>query len=161
MRNKTCCFTGHRNIAPEDYPLMKKRLYEEIEKLILAGYTFFGAGGALGFDTEAALAVLNLKSIYPHIKLILILPCITQTRGWSKHDAEIYEDIKNRCDKYVYTSKDYVYGCMQRRNRHMIDHSSVCIAYMLKSRGGTAGTVGYAGVRDTCVINIAGNKMKM
>ena len=68
---------------------------------------YFGAGGALGFDTLAAQCVLSLRKRYPHIKLILVLPCITQTKGWSKNDIAIYEEIKSQADKVVYTSHDY------------------------------------------------------
>ena len=39
-----------------------------------SGYLYFGAGGALGFDTLAAQTVLDLKKDYPQIKLILVLP---------------------------------------------------------------------------------------
>lgn len=61
--------------------------------MIKEGYLYFGAGGALGFDTIAAFAVLKLKKRYPNIRLILVLPCLDQTRGWSREDVEIYEDI--------------------------------------------------------------------
>ena len=47
-------------------------------KLIKNGYSYFGAGGALGFDTIATQTVLHLKERYPHTKLILVLPCIDQ-----------------------------------------------------------------------------------
>ena len=66
---------------------------------------YFGAGGALGFDTLAAQCVLSLKNQYTHIKLILVLPCITQTKGWSENDIAIYEEIKSQADKVVYTSR--------------------------------------------------------
>lgn len=56
---------------------------------------YFGAGGALGFDTLAAQCVLSLRKRYSHIKLILVLPCTTQTKGWSKDDIAVYEEIKS------------------------------------------------------------------
>ena len=37
-------------------------------------------GGALGFDTLVAKLIINLKIKYPYIKLVLILPCIEQTK---------------------------------------------------------------------------------
>lgn len=119
------------------------------------GYCYFGAGGALGFDTLAAQAVLELRQAYPQIKLILVLPCIEQTKGWSAKDIAVYEDIKKRCDKYTYTSEHYYSGCMLGRNRHLIDHSSACIAYLAKQSGGTAFTVDYAKKQNIRVINIA------
>ena len=82
MRDKTACFTGHRKIASEQQRIVAERLKQTVEKLILNGYCYFGAGGALGFDTLAAECVLYLKKQYPQIKLILVLPCKTQTRGW-------------------------------------------------------------------------------
>ena len=50
----------------------------------------------MGFDTIAAFAVLKLKERYPDIRLILVLPCFSQTRGWSQEDIEIYDDINRR-----------------------------------------------------------------
>ena len=144
MRDKTACFTGHRKIASEQQRIVAERLKQTVEKLILNGYCYFGAGGALGFDTLAAECVLYLKKQYPQIKLILVLPCKTQTRGWDSEDITIYEQIKAQADKVVYTSEEYTRGCMFKRNRHLVDNSSVCIAYLTESKGGTAYTVNYA-----------------
>lgn len=116
---------------------------------------YFGAGGALGFDTLATQCVLSLKKQYPHIKLILVLPCITQTKGWSKNDIAIYEEIKSQADKVVYTSQEYTRGCMHKRNRHLVDNSSACISYLTESKGGTFYTVNYAKSKGVEVINIA------
>jgi len=51
---KTCCFTGHRRIPPEQYHWIAARLRKEIIQLIEGGINCFCAGGALGFDTIAA-----------------------------------------------------------------------------------------------------------
>lgn len=155
MRERTCCFTGHRNIAPEQQLVVAKRLYHVVEQLVLTGYCYYGAGGALGFDTMAARCVLNLREKYPQIKLILVLPCISQTRGWAKEDVEIYEEIRRHADKTVYTSYEYFSGCMLKRNRHLVECSSVCVAYQRESRGGTAYTVNYARQQGLRIINLA------
>ncbi len=130
MREKTCCFTGHREL-PTGWS--RRNLATKLEKTIAdqikEGIRFFGARGALGFDTLAAQTVLKLKKKYPDIKLILVLPCLTQTRGWPVEDVEEYERIKARADKVVYTSRAYTRGCMFQRNRHLVDNSSVCICY--------------------------------
>ena len=107
MKEKTCCFTGHREIPSGQRRKIFARTEEAIEGLSKKGYLYFGAGGALGFDTIAAFAVLKLKERYPDIRLILVLPCLSQTRGWSQEDIEIYEDIKQKADKVVYTSQEY------------------------------------------------------
>lgn len=156
MDGMTCCFTGHRKIPPDQYDAICGRLRLEIVKLIEQGYCYFGAGGALGFDTMAAQAVLELKNVYPQIKLILVLPCKTQTRGWDETDVEIYEGIKAQSDKVVYTSEEYTRTCMFKRNRHLIDNSSACICYLTEAHGGTAYTVNYAQkAGHVRVINIA------
>lgn len=158
MRNKreeTCCFTGHRAIPKQQYDSTYTALKAEIISLIETGYRYFGTGGALGFDALAAQVVLELRQAYPHIKLILVLPCLEQTRGWSEKDIATYEDIKNRCDKYTYISEHYYSGCMHKRNRHLVDHSSACIAFLTKQNGGTAFTVDYAEKHNVRVINIA------
>lgn len=68
----------------------------------------------------AALTILKLKEKYMHIKLILVLPCENQTYKWQQKDIEIYNDIKSKCDKYVYISKYYYDGCMLKRNKHLV-----------------------------------------
>jgi uncharacterized phage-like protein YoqJ len=58
---RTVCFTGHRQIPDEDYEALKDLLCRELEIQIQNGATHFRTGGALGFDTLAALTVLLLK----------------------------------------------------------------------------------------------------
>ncbi len=155
MKNKTCCFTGHREL-PTGWGRWKltTKLKKTIVEQIGNGIQFFGAGGALGFDTLAAQTVLKLKKKYPDIKLILVLPCLTQTRGWPAADVEEYERIKDQADKVVYTSQEYFKGCMHKRNRHLVDNSSVCICYLTKEKGGTAYTVNYAKEKGLVVVNV-------
>lgn len=156
MRSKTVCFTGHRELPADNLPEISKRLEDTLATLIEQGYRYFGAGGALGFDTLAAQVVLRLRERYPQIRLILVLPCLNQTRGWSQADVDIYEELKRRADKVTYTSESYFRGCMQKRNRHLVDNSSVCICYLTKPAGGTAYTVSYARRCGLRIINVAG-----
>ena len=118
------------------------------------GVRYFGAGGAMGFDTMAALAVLRMKIFYPQIRLILVLPCKTQTKGWDKVNKKLYNQIRRDADKVVYISRQYVPGCMQMRNRHLVDSSSVCICCLTIPESGTAYTVKYAEQQGLRVINL-------
>ena len=154
MRKRTCCFTGHRSIPPEERRELARRLEETILRLYRRGVRYFGAGGALGFDTLAAQAVLRLREECPGIKLILVLPCPSQTKGWKPEDAAEYERIKSQADKVVYTSQEYTQGCMYKRNRHLVDHSGVCVCYLTKDSGGTAYTVRYARTHGLEIINL-------
>lgn len=143
-RWQTVCFTGHRKIPPEKLDGIYMQLKTILINLIENGYKFFGIGGALGFDTIAAQAVLELKQQYSQVRLILVLPCLSQANSWSEKDRRIYESIKKQADKVVYTSLQYTSGCMHKRNRHLVDYSSICICYLTTSLGGTAYTVDYA-----------------
>lgn len=153
-RSKTCCFTGHRDISTAQRSALEGRLRETIIALAERGVIYYGAGGALGFDTLAALAVLALKAEMPQLRLILVLPCLSQTRGWPEADRQVYEAIKSRADKVRYISERYTADCMFRRNRHLVDDSGICVCYMSRPTGGTAYTVKYARQRGLEIINL-------
>lgn len=154
MKEKTCCFSGHRKIPSESLPDIYRKLKETLIFYIDQGYRYFGAGGALGFDTLAAQTVLLLKQCYPEIKLILVLPCKDQASRWTVEDIKEYERIKALADKVVYISEHYYEGCMQKRNRHLVDNSSLCICYLTQSGGGTAYTVNYANEHGLTIVNL-------
>lgn len=155
MRDKTCCFTGHREIPKQDRKKIAENLEKTVTDLIAKGYLYFGAGGAYGFDALAAQTVLRLKKRCPNIRLILVLPCRTQTRGWDAKDVNEHERIKAQADKVVYTSQAYTRDCFHKRNRHLVDHSSVCVCYLTKTTGGTDYTVSYARLKGLEVLNVA------
>ena len=155
MKERTCCFTGHREIEEKDYAELKKKTKSIIISLIEKGVFFFGAGGARGYDTLAAETVLELKKDYPQIKLILFLPCPDQTRGWIEADIRKYNYIKESADKVVYTADHYYRGCMHVRNRHLVDNSNYCICYLTKETGGTAFTVNYANKQGLMIYNVS------
>lgn len=127
MKSKTCCFTGHRKLPSNQLPYIQKHLEKQVIKLIHQGVIYYGAGGALGFDTAAAQTILQLKNRYPQIKLILVLPCTEQTKGWNHTDLTVYQTILQQADKVVYTSQHDYAGCLHKRNRHLVDHANYCI----------------------------------
>ncbi len=155
MKNQTCCFTGHRIIPADEYAAIKARLKKEVTALVDEGVVYFGAGGAMGFDTLAALIVLELKQEFPHIRLILVLPCKDQAKPWNDEDKNIYNRILNNSDKVVYISEYYYSGCMRARNRYLVENSGVCVCYLTKSKGGTAYTVDFAREKGLKIINLA------
>ena len=150
----SCSFTGHRIIPFKDRERIEEKLRCELVGLIEKGVTLFIAGGALGFDTLAALEVIALRERYPEIKLRLAIPCENQKKRWKEKDVLLYEKIMKKADEVVYTSRAYTPGCMHIRNRYMVDNSDVCIAYMTKDSGGTAYTVKYAKSKNKEVINL-------
>ena len=89
------------------------------------------------------------------VKLILVLPCVNQTDGWEQSDIDEYERIRVLADEIIYTSEENKKGCMHKRNRYLVDHSSLCICYMTRKSGGTAYTVEYATSNGLKIINIS------
>ena len=142
--NKGCCFTGHRNIDISDSDKINSELKKEIEKIIDEGICDFYNGGAYGFDLMSAKIISELKNKYNNIKLHLIIPYAKQSKSWSEKDKEVYERVKSEADSIEILSEHYFRGCMQIRNRMLVDKSDVCICYIRKKTGGTAYTLNYA-----------------
>ena len=155
MKEKTCCFTGHRELPEEQLPQLRNALFKVIVRLASQGVTRFACGGALGFDTLAAQMVLVVKEAFPQIELLLVLPCKTQDKYWPKEDQEIYREILARADRVVFVSETYIQGCMQKRNRLLVEGSSVCVCYCTKKQGGTVYTLNYAQQKGLKVIHLA------
>jgi len=155
VKLRTCCFTGHRHLPEDQKKGIAERLEKAVVSLIHSGYLYFGAGGALGFDTLCAKTILRLRQSYPGIKLILVLPCVSQADRWRPEGRAVYREIMEQADKVVYTSQEYTRDCMFKRNRHLVDNSSVCICYQTKETGGTAYTVEYAIKHGLRIINLA------
>lgn len=144
MQQRTVCFTGHRNIERAHMLALPELLKAEIARQAEAGAVHFRAGGAIGFDTLAALCVLEQKKLYPHIRLDLILPCRDQDAEWNESNRQAYHFVLQSADSVSYVRERYAEGCMLERDRRLVEGSDVCVAFLTKSRGGTAYTAAYA-----------------
>ena len=155
MKEITACFTGHRSLPDDKLNQLSETLKATICEAYDKGYRCFCSGGAVGFDLLAAEAVLSLKGKYNDMKLILIIPCPEQTKYWPDKEIKRYEKIMSRADKTVCVSEHYFKGCMQKRNRFLVDNSSLCIYWLTKESGGTKYTVDYTRNKGVKLINIA------
>lgn len=138
--NKTACLTGHR-ILQKDFD--KKRLYLRLEELLKDGYDTFLVGMAIGFDTEGFKVLLDLKNKYD-LKIIACIPCLDQSKRFNKNQKEEYDTLLTKADEKILISTEYTPTCMQKRNKFMVDYSSVVVSYLRHERGGTTNTVAYA-----------------
>ena len=145
----TCSFTGHR-ILKKDFNVDK--LITIIEKLISSGYKTFLVGMAWGFDLTVFEVLLKYKN--KNIDIIACVPCENQEVYFRNNEKEKYEEFIKQADKVVYVSKEYFDGCMQKRNRYMVDNSSIVIAYIYSNRGGTKNAVSYAEKKGKNIIYI-------
>ena len=155
-KETTCCFTGHR-ILGDDFKMQK--LIDLVIDLHKNKFVdTFICGGALGFDTYTAAAVLNARSIGYDIKLHIYAPCNNQSEKWNESQKSMYKNILKVADYVDMVDRPYFDGCMKIRNYKMVDNSAYCIAYYHEDksfRSGTGQTFRYAKKQGLTVINVA------
>ena len=153
MIEAACAFTGHR---PKSFPwgydenapscvLLKEVLASQISALAEQGVTDFLSGMAQGVDLWCAQIVLDLRKTHPALKLHAILPCEGQERKWTASAQEHYRSILAQANEVIYVGQEYSRNCMLKRNRYLVDHSSILLAvYNGTYQSGTGMTVRYA-----------------
>ncbi len=148
-RLTTCCFTGHRPrdlYTYESEETVYGKVRSAVDGAVADGYTDFLCGGCVGGDFLFADAVILARAARPDlpIRLHLCLPCRDQAVKWSREDRDRYSGYLEVADSVVCLAEAYDAGCMARRNRYMVDRSSLLIAAFNGAPGGTAYTVRYA-----------------
>ena len=153
MIETACAFTGHR---PKSFPwgydenapgyvLLKEVLAAQITALAERGVTDFLSGMAQETDLWCAQIVLDLRKKNTALKLHAILPCEGQDGKWTASAQVLYHSILEQADDVFFVDRDYCSGCMLKRNRCMVDHSSILLAvYNGTRRSGTDATVNYS-----------------
>lgn len=161
-RQESCCFTGHRpaklpwGLHEEDPGCMalKERIRDAVESAYAEGYRHFLCGMALGCDLYFGEIVLALRERHPDITLEAAIPCPTQADNWTDDQRARYHSLLDRCDLETLVSEKYVPGCMQRRDRYMVDHASLLLAVFDGTPGGTRYTIQYAMSRGVEIIDL-------
>lgn len=148
---KICAFTGYRPsklpFSSEDDPeciSLKMRLKDEIYNAVEQGYTDFLCGMALGSDTWAAEAVLEVQYTLEGIKEVLLhayIPFSGQDARWSARNRRRYHKILSGCASVTVISSHYLPDCMERRNRVMVQRADRLIAIFDGKNGGTQNTI--------------------
>lgn len=156
MDGKICCFTGHRSISESEIVQIPSALGKIIDELYNNGVREFRAGGAIGFDTLAALKVISYRELHPDVRLHLILPCRDQDSRWGDYDKKTYRYIIRCADSVSYIENTYTPDCMHRRNRSLVNGADFCVAYLSRGEGGSAYTVNFANRSGVKVINLYG-----
>ena len=156
LRQRTCCFTGHRDIPEKDLSGILERTEQAVRRLIERGVIFFGVGGAIGYDTEVAKLLLRLRATdYPQIKVILVYPFESYTSRWSGEQRAEYARLLPQYDKTVCVAQRASREAYLARDRHLADGSAYCIAYCTRDSGGTAYTLRYAQEKGLKIFNAA------
>ena len=157
MKAKTCCFIGHQNLRDYDIGKMKIALEEQINKLIEDGVEYFISSCRRGFETLAALKVIEIqrKKFYDS-NLLIISPYDEEkkdwVKNWSKRDMDTYEYIRKHAKgEYIATSESY--GNLLGAHKDIIDLSThVLVAFEGGDLGAIAGAVGYAIIKNKEII---------
>lgn len=153
----TVCFTGHRNVPENEREAISALLEAQIFELYDRGARIFKTGGAVGFDTMAAKAVLSMKDRFGEgsIHLYLCLAAPNQTMRFSKSQKEDFEYIFNMSDGVTYASDSISKDSYFARNRALVQGSDVCLAYCKKQYGGSYYTCKQALVNGVELVNLA------
>ena len=152
----SCFFSGHRNIKSDEIETIRARVRAKVTVLIKKGVVNFISGGARGFDTLCAEEVLKLKEKYPHIKLLIFLPCLEHDKGWMFSEQEKIEDVCRTSDASIYISKEkYDNQCMKNRNIALVSSANYGIFYYKKSISGTGQTYRMAKNKNRIIVNVA------
>ena len=161
-RENTCCFTGHRPMKlpwrnDEEDPqcrALKQKLYDTAEAVYLSGIRHFICGMAEGCDLYFAEELFRLRRNYPDLTVEAAIPCETQAKSWNERTRNRYYADVEQCDFETMVGRAYTRDCMKKRNRYMVDQSSVLIAVYNGTLGGTMQTVNYARKKGLEVICI-------
>lgn len=161
--DNTCCFTGHRPSklpwkTDEEDPRclsLKEKIYDIAESLYVSGIRHYICGMAQGCDMYFCEAVLALRTEHPdEITLEAALPCETQANYWSEDQRSRYFKLIHQCDFETLVQRQYTDDCMIKRNKYMVDNSSVLIAVFNGTLGGTMQTVNYAKKKGLEIIEL-------
>lgn len=153
----TVCFTGHRKIPENVIPVLRELLNDVLDSLYDRGARIFKAGGAVGFDTMAAQAVIDLRNRRNDrsVKLHLCLAAPDQAKSFSQYDAIIFRMVTENADSVTYESEKTTSASYFARNRKLVDGSDVCVAYCTAQSGGTYYTCTKALTSGVEFINLA------
>ena len=124
MKEKTCCFIGHRKI--EETSKLRGELYEIIERLIKdEKVDTFLFGSKSRFNDLCHELVTKIKEKYPHIKRVYVgaeYPYIDD--NYQAYLLENYEDTYYP-EKIIGAGK----AAYVERNCEMINNCRFCVVY--------------------------------
>ena len=169
-REKTICFTGHRENSVIPYKgeqiyygitlrTVQLMLFRYIDMAVESGYKTFISGLAAGTDLWAAKYILGKKHSDSSIRLIGVMPYLRHAERFSDRYKELLADAERGADMLLTTNTDplVVYGksrggentspdLYRVRNYFMVDNASAVISYFNEGsyKSGTSQTLNYA-----------------
>lgn len=164
MPQQTVAFSGYRpqklpqGCTAEVQAKLSLLLKEEIHRLYMDGYRVFLNGMMSGWDILAAEAVLSLRGDHTGLYCVSVAPFKRQyflndnwTPEWERRALKVYL----QSDYAFYLIEQYQRGIYHTRDRYLVDHASLLIAYYDGKPGGTKYTCDYAAKKGLHIVNLA------
>ena len=157
-----CCVTGHRpkgfpfpyDIDNEYFNTYLDVLNDTVEDLVYEGYTNFISGMADGVDLDFASIIVGISNRFEGIVFESALPYPLRISSKATESDEIRHSLVNASQKITVVSSQYFRGCMQKRNRYMVDRSSLLVSAFNGTKGGTEFTFNYAKKQGLRIVNV-------
>lgn len=157
MDKQSCTITGctpqrFKFKYNEEAPLcqaIKTAITEEIKKLYAAGVKLFYVGCAVGVDTWAAEAVLELKkqADFYDIELFCVIAFPEQADSFKPGQKKRNQRILSQCTYKEVINRHYSPVAYKRLNYYMVDHTQHLIAvhdHVNSERSGLIQMLNYA-----------------
>lgn len=153
MNEKTCCVTGHRDIAKKQIAYVEQELRHQVQIAIKDGYTHFISGFSEGTDLIFASVVAKEKERHSNLFLEAAIPYANRL----KIKDDTFQTLLQSCDRVMVVREQYIPSCFMQRNRYMVGASQRVIAvYDGREKGRTLYTMRYAHIlkREIYVIEL-------
>ncbi len=151
---KACAFSGHRDLPDAHIPGLRDLLARAIAYAYGEGCRTFYTGGARGFDTLAAEEILRFRLSHPDVSFIVLIPCPGQEDAWDQWAKDHYRFLLSSADEVEYVSPSYFRGCMQKRNKRLVDLSEMLICYVSREQSGSSQTLAMAQKQNLRIYNL-------
>lgn len=122
---------------------------DAIVKAIDSGIDTFLNGGQGYFDKTCALILHGLKTRYPNIKSVLVIPY----RDFWIFNKEVFDEIFYPFEPRVEALLNYK-NAIPLRNRVMVEAASVAICFVQRVGGGSWKTLKYAKSHNIRIIDL-------
>lgn len=151
-KTDACSFTGHRESKlpwkSDENDIrcvkLKEKIADAVEAVYTSGIRHFICGMANGCDMFFCEAVTELRAVHSDITIEAAIPWSGQSEKWTVSLKKRYAMLVEECDYITVVQNEYTPDCLMRRNRYMVDNSSVIIAAYSGKPGGTMRTLLYA-----------------
>lgn len=167
LSNQSACFSGYRPKkfkfplldGDQNYEKLKSDLKFVINDLIENKINTFYIGLAEGFDIISGEILLECQSeIKEKINIVCVSPFENFIDSFDEDWKFRANNLIKKSDRVKFISPNYKRGIFYKRNRYMVDNSSILICYYDGKSGGTKYTIDYAKAENLNIINIHNNE---